>query len=255
MRILAVDVGESRVKILATGQETLREFASGPSLTAEAMVSGVLDAAEGWKFDLISIGYPGPVFRGKPVSEPLDLGPGWVGFDFEAAFGYSACGVGTLDEADGWVGFDFKVAFGCLVKLINDVEIQALGSYEGGKMLFLSLGTGLGSTMIVDGILEPMELGQLPYRRGTYEDYLGNRGLKRVGKVKWRRYAVDVAARLTAALEPDYVVLGGGNAHLLKEMPPSCRAGDVANSFRGGFRLWEKAGDPRTSAPQATSGG
>lgn len=250
MKILVVDVGESCVSILATGQETLREFASGPSLTAEEMVSGVLDAAEGWEFDLVSIGYPGPVVRGKPTSEPPDLGPGWVGFDFEAAFGYSACGVGTLDEADGWVGFDFKAAFGCLVKLINDVEMQALGSYEGGKMLFLSLGTGLGSAMIVDGILEPMELGQLPYRRGTYEDYLGNRGLKRAGKVKWRRYVVDVVARLTAALEPDYVVLGGGNAHILKEMPPNCRAGDIANSFRGGFRLWEEAGERRASASQ-----
>ena len=218
------------------------------------MVSGVLKAAEGWEFDLVSIGYPGPVLRGKPVSEPRDLGPGWVGFDFEAAFGYSACGVGRLDEADGWVGFDFKAAFGCLVKLINDTEMQALGSYEGGKMLFLSLGTGLGSTMIVDGILEAMELGQLPYRRGTYEDYLGNQGLKRVGKIKWRHYVEDVAARLLAALEPDYMVLGGSNVHMLKELPPGCRAADNANSFRGGFRLWEEAGERRASAPQATSG-
>jgi len=255
MRILVVDVGKSRVKILATGQETLRGFASGPSLTAEAMVSGVLEVAEGWKFDLVSIGYPGTVLRGEPASEPRDLGPGWVGFDFEAAFGYSACGVGTLDEADGWVGFDFKAAFGCLVKLVNDTEMQALGSYEGGKMLFLSLGTGLGSIMIVDGILEPMELGQLPYRRGTYEDYLGDRGLKRAGKAKWRRYVEDGATRLLAALEPDYMVLGGRNAHMLKEMPPGCRAGDVAHSFRGGFRLWEEAGGRRASAPQATNGG
>ena len=197
---------------------------------AEEIVSGVLDAARGWKIDLASIGYPGPVLRGKPASKPLDLGPGWV-------------------------GFDFKAAFGCLIKLINDVEMQALGSYEGGKMLFLSLGTGLGSAMIVDGILEPMELAQLPYRSGTYEDYLGNQGLTPAGRIKWRRYVVDVVARLTAALEPDYVVLGGGNVHNLKTLPPGCRAGDIANSFRGGFRLWEQAGERRASAPQATSGG
>lgn len=254
MKILVVDVGKSRVKILATGQETLREFASGPSPTAEEMVSGVLKAADGWKYDLVSIGYPGPVLQGKPASEPYDLGPGWVGFDFEAAFGYSACGVGKLDEADGWYGFDFQAAFGCLVKLINDVEMQALGSYEGGKMLFLSLGTDLGSTMVVDGILEAMELGHLPYRRGTYNDYVGERGLERLGLKKWRRSVADVVARLSAALEPDYVVLGGGNAHILKQMPPGCRAGDIASSFRGGFRLWEEAGERRASASQATSG-
>jgi polyphosphate glucokinase len=255
VKILVVDVGKTHVRILASGQETFREFAAGPSLTPEEMVSGVLKAAEGWEYDLISISYPGPVLRGKPASEPLDLGPGWVGFDFEAAFGYSACGVGKLDESDGWVGFDFKAAFGCLVKLINDVEMQALGSYEGGKLLFLSLGTDLGSTMIVDGIREAMELGHLLYRKGTYGDYVGERGLKRLGRKRWRRYVADVVARLSDALEPDYMVLGGENVHMLKELPPGCRAGDNANSFRGGFRLWEEVGERRASAPQTTTGG
>ena len=224
MQILVVDVGGTHVKILAAGQETVRKFVSGSSLTAEKMGAGVLKAAEGWKYEVVSIGYPGPVLRGKPVSEPHNLAPGWVGFDFEAAFG-------------------------CPVKLINDAAMQALGSYEGGKMLFLGLGTGLGSTMIVDGIVEPMELGHLPYRKGTYEDYVGIRGLKRVGKKKWRHYVEDVVARLIAALEPDYVVLGGGNVHKLKEIPPSCRVGENTNAFRGGFRLWEEAGQQKASAP------
>jgi polyphosphate glucokinase len=161
----------------------------------------------------VSIGYPGPVLRGKPVAEPQNLGGGWVGFDFEASFGRP-------------------------VKLVNDAAMQALGSYEGGKMLFLGLGTGLGTTMIVDGIVEPMEIGHLPYRKRTYEDYVGVRGLKRVGKKKWRQYVADVVERLTAALEPDYVVLGGGNAAELKTLPPKCRLGDNANAFKGGFRLW-----------------
>ena len=218
MKVLVVDVGGTHVKILATGQASRREFVSGPTLTPEEMVREVLKAAEGWEYDAVSIGYPGPVLRGKPVAEPHNLGAGWVGFDFEAAFG-------------------------CPVKIINDAAMQALGSYEGGKMLFLGLGTGLGSAMIVDGIVEPMELGHLPYRKGTYEDYIGIRGLKRVGKKKWRHYVEDVVARLTAALEPDYVVLGGGNVHKLKELPPNCRLGDNANAFSGGFRLWEPVGD------------
>jgi polyphosphate glucokinase len=226
MQVLVIDVGGSHVKILATGQESRREFVSGPSLTPEEMVRQVQKAAEGWKYDAVSIGYPGPVLRGKPVAEPHNLGSGWVGFDFEAAFG-------------------------CRVKIINDAAMQALGSDEGGTMLFLGLGTGLGSAMIVDGTVEPMELGHLPYRKGTYEDYVGIRGLKRVGKKKWRRYVEDVVARLTAALEPDYVVLGGGNFHKLKKLPPGCRAGDNANAFRGGLRLWEEHGERRASVPQA----
>ena len=224
MQILVVDVGGTHVKILATGQETSREFDSGPSMTAEKMVSEVLKTAADWKYEAVSIGYPGPVLRGKPVSEPHNLGPGWVGFDFEAVFA-------------------------CPVKLMNDAAMQALGSYEGGKMLFLGLGTGLGSTMIVDGLVEPMELGHLPYRKGTYEDYVGLRGLRRVGKKKWRRYVRDVVARLIAALEPDDVVLGGGNVHKLKELPPNCRVGENANAFRGGFRLWEEGGKGSVSTP------
>ena len=224
MQILVVDVGGTHVKILATGQESPRKFVSGASLTAEKMVAGVLQTAKGWKYDVASIGYPGPVLRGKPVSEPHNLAPGWVGFDFEAAFG-------------------------CPIKLINDAAMQALGSYEGGKMLFLGLGTGLGSTMIVDGIVEPMELSHLPYRKGTYEDYVGIRGLKRVGKKKWQHYVEDVVARLVAALEPDDVVLGGGNVHKLKKLPPLCRAGENANAFRGGFRLWEELGQQKAPAP------
>ena len=156
-KVLVVDVGGNHVKVLVTDEKIPHQFASGPSMTAEDMVASVLKITEGWEYESVSIGYPGPVLRGRPVSEPHNLGPGWVGFDFETAFGRS-------------------------VKLINDAAMQALGSYDGGRMLFLGLGTGLGSTMIVDGIVEPMELGHLPYRKGTYEDYIGIRGLKRVGK-------------------------------------------------------------------------
>jgi polyphosphate glucokinase len=218
MQVLVVDVGGNHVKILVTGQAVPREFASGPSMTAKEMVAAVLKIADGWKYKAVSIGYPGVVLHGKPISEPHNLGRGWVGFDFEAAFA-------------------------CPVKLVNDAAMQALGSYDGGKMLFLGLGTGLGSAMIVDGIVEPMELGHLPYRKGTYEDYVGIRGLKRVGKRKWRRYVEDVVARLIAALQPDDVVLGGGNVHKLKELPPNCRVGENANAFRGGFLLWEETGE------------
>lgn len=217
-KVLVVDVGGTHVKILATGQETSREFVSGSSMTAKEVVSGVLKAAAGWEYEVVSIGYPGPVLRGKPVAEPHNLGPGWVGFDFAAAFG-------------------------CPVRLINDAAMQARGSYERGKMLFLGLGTGLGSAMIVEGIVEPLELAHLPYRKATYEDYIGLRGLERVGKKKWRDYVADVVARLVAALEPDDVVLGGGNVKKLKDLPPGCRAGENTNAFRGGFRLWENAGE------------
>jgi polyphosphate glucokinase len=227
MKILVIDVGGTHVKILATNHKIPRKFISGRSLTAKKMVSRVRKAAGDWQYDAVSIGYPGPVLRGKPVAEPHNLGRGWVGFDFEAAFG-------------------------CPVKLINDAAMQALGSYEGGKMLFLGLGTGLGSTMIVDGIIEPMELAHLPYKKATYEDYIGMRGLKRAGRKKWRHYVEDVVARLSAALEPDYMVLGGGNVHKLKELPPNCRLGENTHAFRGGFRLWEESGKGRVStAPRS----
>jgi polyphosphate glucokinase len=183
MQVLVVDVGGTHVKILVTGQQTHREFVSGSALTAKQLVAGVLEAAKGWKYKAVSIGYPGPLLNGRPVSEPYNLGRGWVGFDFEAAFG-------------------------CPVKLINDAAMQALGSYRGGKMLFLGLGTGMGSAMVVDGILEPMELGHLPYKDATFEDYVGVRGVEKLGREKWREAVDDVVARLIAALEPDDVVLG-----------------------------------------------
>jgi len=229
MSVLVVDVGGSHVKMLATGQKASREFVSGPTLTAAHMVAGVLKCADGWKYDAVSIGYPGPVLRGRPLSEPHNLASGWVGFDFEAAFGRP-------------------------VKIINDAAMQALGSYAGGRMLFLGFGTGLGSAMIVDGVVEPMELGHLPYRKGTYEDYVGKKRLERVGKRKWRHAVEDVVARLIAALEPDDVVLGGGNVRKLKKLPPGCRAGENANAFRGGFRLWEMEREPRHRPHQPRSG-
>jgi polyphosphate glucokinase len=215
-RVLVVDVGGTNVKILATGQEAPRKFPSGPAMTAHEMVARVREAAADWQFDAVSIGYPGSVLRGRPVAEPHNL-------------------------AKGWVGFDFEEAFGCPVKVINDAAMQALGGYQSGRMLFLGLGTGLGTTLISDGVIEPMELAHLPYRKATYEDYIGERGLERLGKKKWRKYVSDVVALLSSALVPDYVVLGGGNVRKLKELPPNCRAGDNANAFRGGFRLWEDA--------------
>jgi polyphosphate glucokinase len=215
MIVLVVDVGGTHVKILATGQRDHRQFVSGPTLTANQMVSKVHKIARGWSYDVVSIGYPGPVLHGRPVAEPHNLGRGWIGFDFEKAFRRP-------------------------VKVVNDAAMQALGSYRRGKMLFLGLGTGLGSAVVLNGIVEPMELGHLPYKKGVFEDYVGERGLKKRGRKKWRRYVKDVVVRLMAAIEPDDVVLGGGNIKVLKEIPPGCRAGDNANAFLGGFRLWEE---------------
>lgn len=214
MNVLAIDIGGTNVKILASGQKAPRKFPSGPDLTPRQMVAGVKRLARGWKFEAVSIGYPGMVIHNHPVAEPRNLGRGWIGFDYRAAFGKP-------------------------VKIVNDAAMQALGSYKGGKMLFLGLGTGLGSTVIADGIVEPMELAHLPYRKGTYEDYVGLRGLKRRGKKKWRGHVEKVVAQLTAALEPDDIVLGGGNVKKLKELPSGCRQGNNANAFLGGFRLWE----------------
>jgi polyphosphate glucokinase len=215
MRVLVIDVGGTHVKVLATGKKEHREVESGPTMTAQQMVTAVKQLAAGWKYDAVSIGYPGPVAHNRPLHEPRNMGGGWVGFDFPSAFG-------------------------CPVKLINDAAMQALGSYKGGHMLFLGLGTGLGSAMVVDGLVEPMELGHLPYRKGrTYEDYLGLRGLKRLGKKRWRHHVTVVVGLLRAALEPDDVVIGGGNAKKLNELPPGCRLGDNANAFTGGFELWK----------------
>jgi predicted NBD/HSP70 family sugar kinase len=214
MNILVVDIGGTGVKILATGQSERRRFPSGPTMTPEQMVSGVKDLAADWKYDAVSIGYPGLIRKGQIVSEPHNLAPGWVGFDFRAAFG-------------------------CPVNVMNDAAMQALGSFQGGLMLFLGLGTGLGSALVADGVVWPMELAHFAYRKATMEDYLGLRGLKRLGKKKWRRHVAFVVARLTAALNPDDIVIGGGEAKRLKTLPPGCRAGDNANAFLGGFRLWE----------------
>jgi polyphosphate glucokinase len=214
MEVLVIDVGGTHVKILATGQSEKREFASGPKMTAEQMVSGVRSLAKGWSFEAVSMGYPGPVLHDRPVADPKNLGPGWM-------------------------GFDFKTAFARPTKVLNDAAMQALGSYKKGKMLFLGLGTGLGSTLIVDGIVEPMELGHLPYKKATYEDYVGARGLDRFGKKRWRKHVFDVVDRLVAALEPDDIVLGGGNAKILNDLPPGCRLGDNENAFRGGFLMWK----------------
>jgi polyphosphate glucokinase len=227
MNVLVVDVGGTHVKIVATGEKQSREFPSGPALTAKQMVAGVKKLAKDWKYDAVSIGYPGPVLRNRPLAEPYNLGTGWLGFDFGAAFK-------------------------CPVKVVNDAAMQALGSYKRGKMLFLGLGTGLGSAMIVDGIVEPMELGHLPYKKRTFEDYVGVRGYERLGKKKWRKEVANVVSSLVAALEPEDVVLGGGNVKKLKELPPGCRAGNNANAFLGGFRLWEKADKRRTSIPTKT---
>ena len=214
MNVLAIDVGGTHVKILATGQKQQREFVSGPTFTPQKMVAGVKALARDWKYDVVAMGYPGPVLHGRPVAEPHNLGRGWVGFNYAKAFRRP-------------------------VKIVNDAAMQALGSYEGGKMLFLGLGTGLGTTMIVDGIVEPMELAHLPYGKATYEDYVGLRGLLKFGKKKWRKHVEDVVVRLAAALEVDDIVLGGGNAKKLEKLPPGCRLGNNANAFLGGFRLWK----------------
>ncbi len=224
MNILVIDVGGNHVKILATGQQEPRKFVSGPKLTPDGMVAGVKNAAEDWSYDVASMGYPGPVLHGRPVAEPVNLGAGWV-------------------------GFDYAKALGCPVKIANDAAMQALGSYEGGKMLFLGLGTGLGSAMIVDGIVEPMELGHLPYKKHTYEDYVGERGREKRGREKWERSVEDVVAKLQAALQPDYIVLGGGNVKNLKHLPPGCRGGDNANAFAGGYRMWDS--QPAQAASEA----
>jgi polyphosphate glucokinase len=214
--VLVIDVGGTHIKLLVAGQKDPRKIPSGPAMTAGKMVRVVKECVKDWKFDRVSLGYPGPIINGHPLREPHNLGRGWMKFDFSRAFG-------------------------CPVKMINDASMQALGSYKGGRMLFLGLGTGLGSAMIVDGVLEPMELAHLLYKNGkTYEDYLGLRGLERMGKKKWRRHVAKVAKKLKDALGADYVVLGGGNIKELKRLPAGARLGSNENAFLGGFRMWGK---------------
>jgi polyphosphate glucokinase len=215
MKVLVIDIGGTHVKLLATGMNSPRKFPSGPTLTAAELVARVKEMTKDWKYEAVSIGYPGPVLRNRQVAEPHNLGKGWVGYPFECAFGRP-------------------------VKVVNDAGMQALGSYKKGRMLFLGLGTGLGTALVVDGIVEPMELGHLPYKKGTYEDYVGRSGLKKRGKKKWRKHVADVVEKLTKALEPDDVVLGGGNVKKLKKLPPLSRAGSNLNAFLGGFRLWNE---------------
>jgi polyphosphate glucokinase len=216
MKVLVIDVGGNHVKILATGQDRRRRFASGPALSAQQMAAGAKRLAKGWHYDAVAIGYPGVVVDGQPAVEPRNLGKGWVEFDYAAAFG-------------------------CPVKIINDAAMQAMGSYRQGKLLFLGLGTGLGTAMVVDGVVVPMELAHLPYRDGSFEDHVGRHALQRDGKKRWRRRVADVVARLSEALQPDEVVLGGGKVRYVKKLPPLCRAGDNANAFVGGLRMWESA--------------
>ena len=227
MKVLVIDVGGTHVKILATGRSRHRQFASGPGLTPAEMVAGVMNCATGWTFDHVSIGYPGPVRHDRPIAEPHNL-------------------------ARGWVGFDYAKAFERPVRMVNDAAMQALGSYRGGRMLFLGLGTGLGNALIVDAILVPLELGHLPYKKGTFEDYVGLRGLRKHGPKKWRAYVEDVVGKLVDAVLPEDVVLGGGNVNLLKTLPRGCRRGDNADAFAGGFRLWQK--DRRASAVRRPKG-
>jgi len=226
-KVLAVDVGGSHVKALLEGESERRRFESGPKLTPEQMAEGVRGLVDGWSFDRVSVGIPTPVRGGMPVAEPVNLGTGWVGFDYDAAFGVPT-------------------------KVVNDAVMQAIGSYEGGRMLFLSLGTGLGSALIVDGVVEPLELGHLPFKKKTFEDYVSARALKKRGKKRWRKTVFEVVDRLAAAMQPDYVVIGGGGVDELDELPPNARRGDNTCAFAGGFRLWDPDWIPSSAAGFAT---
>ena len=211
--VLTVDVGGSHVKEVLNGLDERRRFASGPELTPEQMVAGVLEQTADWEYVGVSVGVPAPVVGGKVVREPVNLG-------------------------DGWVGFDFEKAFGKATKVVNDAAMQAFGSYDGGRMLFLGLGTGLGTTLIIDGFVVAMEVQHMPFRKATFEDYVGERGLERLGLKRWRKALVEVIEVYVAAFQPDYVVLGGGNARDVGELPPNCRLGHNEDAFLGGFRLW-----------------
>jgi polyphosphate glucokinase len=214
--VLVIDVGGTNIKIIDSAHTEPLKIPSGPAMTAHNMVMEVQSATKDWNYNAVSIGYPGPVSKGKPLAEPHNLAPGWIDLDFEKAFG-------------------------CPVRMINDAAMQALGSYEGGRMLFLGLGTGLGSALMIEGILQPTELAHLPYRKGrTFEDYVGLRGLERLGKRRWRHHVLIVIDQLRRALECEYVILGGGNSRLLKELPEGVKLGANSNAFIGGFRMWNE---------------
>jgi len=231
MKVLAIDIGGTHVKILATGEQEKRELDSGPTLTPRRMVTAVKRLAHDWDYDVVAMGYPGPVLHNKPMLEPHNLAPGWVGFDFDKAFGKP-------------------------VRMLNDAAMQALGSYRGGRMLFLGLGTGLGTALVIDGQVEPLELAHLPYKKGrTYEDYVGLRGLDRLGKKKWREEVAAVVKQLRSAMQAEHVVVGGGNAKKLDHVAKGVELGANANAFIGGFRMWEgesshgaRAARPRAQA-------
>lgn len=216
MKVLVIDVGGTNVKLLATGRRTPRKVPSGSALTARQMVAKVLPAVADWQFDAVSIGYPGPVDGNRPRKDPVNLGKGWVRFDFEQALGAP-------------------------VRMINDAAMQAIGSYDGGNMLFVGLGTGLGTTLVRDGTVVPLEMAHLPYRNGrTFEEYVGEQGMLEFGKPRWRRHVERVVGMLMNATVADYVVIGGGNARHLRTLPPQARLGTNANAFRGGFRMWQE---------------
>jgi polyphosphate glucokinase len=227
MRVLVIDIGGTNVKFLATGHSERRAFASGKKLTPKQMVSKVKELTSDWKYEVVSIGYPGLIANGYPTSEPRNLGRGWVKFDYAAAFG-------------------------CPIKMLNDAAMQALGSYRGGLMLFLGLGTGLGSALICGDTVVPLEIGHLAYRKGTYEDHVGIRGLQKHGAKRWRRDVAFGVARLMDTIHPDDVVLGGGNAKKLKKLPPRCRVGDNSKAFLGGFRMWHDE-PPKKSRSKITT--
>jgi polyphosphate glucokinase len=216
MNILVIDVGGSNIKILATGQPERIKIPSGRDFTPEEMVPSVQEAAKDWDYEAITIGFPGVVKHGKIAANPVNMGGGWIGFDFEKAFG-------------------------CPVKIINDAAMQALGSYEGGKVLFMGFGTGLGTALVFEDLILPLEGGHLPFKQGTFETHVGNEALKKMGRKRWTEHVYQAIAHFKRCFQPDEIVLGGGNSKLLDEIPENCRLGSNKNAFTGGFRLWEKS--------------
>ena len=227
--VLVIDIGGTNVKVKATGHEEERKFPSGPKMTPQMMFDGVKKITKGWHYDVVSIGCPTLILKGKPLKEPKNLGKGWVGFNYEKTFGRP-------------------------VKLINDATMQALGDYQGGRMLFLGLGTGLGATIIEEGVIVPLEIAHLPYKKSTFENYVGKKAIEKRGKKKWRKEVKKIIEIFRAALEPEEIVIGGGNACLIEEVPISCRLGENSNAFIGGFRLWEHPlGKPTAEKKKAIS--